>query len=473
MPPPAAQPVEVTRPRSFSTIYLRLFLPYSITLLLGTVIAWWIGTTVLYNTLEDRLLQQMDQAGAAIAQPNFRVTGAVLTRLDKLMGFSLYLFDRDGELELQGDAGELPQLLPEVQRHYRAWLARGTNRETIYFSAAGSDYLLLLRRPEQGWQAESRAVAVLTDLSDARAATRRGGLWLAGLAACGISILAFLGHRVARSITLPVGELASMAGHIAAGDRSVRVNIRRQDEVGALALSLNSMADRLDMYEQQVASQSRLLTLGELSARVAHEIRNPLTAIKMQLQLLEDETPPAAKSRVATLLDEVRRLELIVATTLQLGRPEQLSRQAVDINSLVTEVLDLVGPQFRHRRIATTSTLADGLPRCQLDADRVKQILLNLLNNAADELPQGGRISVTTRLLAGRGIALEVADSGPGISPAMRASLFDQTSSAKPSGFGLGLRVTRELVELHDGMIEVADGDLGGALVRVIFPVEN
>ena len=98
------------------------------------------------------------------------------------------------------------------------------------------------------------------------------------------------------------------------------MDIRRQDEVGALGISLNSMADRLERYEQQVADQSRLLTLGELSAKVAHEIRNPLTAIKMQLQLLEDEASAEAKPRLDALLDEVRRLELIVATTLQLGR---------------------------------------------------------------------------------------------------------------------------------------------------------
>lgn len=469
------------RARPFSTIYLRLFLPYAITLLLGTIIAWWIGTSLLYNTLEERVLQQLHQAGDAIAEPNFPVTEAVLTRLDKLMGFSLFVFDRQGKLQAHGSLGLQEQLLLELQGFYRDWLTRGTTRETIHFSAANHDYLLVLRRPEGEWQAQTRAVAVLTDLSDVRNATRRGGIWLAGLAAFGISLLAMLGHRIARSITIPVGELATMAGHIAAGNRKVRVDIHRQDEVGALAHSLNSMADRLAMYEQQVADQSRLLTLGELSAKVAHEIRNPLTAIKMQLQLLEDEVPGAAKPRLESLLDEVRRLELIVASTLQLGRPEQLSRQAMDLNVVVREVLELVEPQFQHRHIVTTTSLSSGLPQCSLDADRVKQIMLNLLNNAADELPRGGRINVGTRLQSDRGVtpdavqgvALEVADSGPGISPQKRESLFEQTTSDKPSGFGLGLRVTRELVELHRGSIEIADSDLGGVLIRVVFPVEN
>jgi len=467
------RPGQSRRARGLSTIYLRLFVPYAITLLLGTVLAWWIGTTVLSGTLEDRVLQQQRQAGEAISEPGFPVTDAVLARLDKLMGFAIYVFDQHGKLRAHGDLGQQAGLLEELRGHYRAWLARGTSRETIYFSSGGSDYLLVLHKPEGSWQPQTRAVAVLSDLSDVRSATRRGGFWLAGLTAFGISLLAFLGHRIALSITVPVGELAAMAGLIAAGDRSARVDIRRQDEVGALGISLNSMADRLERYEQQVADQSRLLTLGELSAKVAHEIRNPLTAIKMQLQLLEDEASAEAKPRLDALLDEVRRLELIVATTLQLGRPEQLSRQPLNLNSLVTEILDLVGPQFRHRHIDLTTTLAGHLPACPLDADRVKQIMLNLLNNAADELPRGGRIIVGTRLVPARGIALEVADSGPGISMDKRESLFDQSTSGKPSGFGLGLRVTRELVELHSGTIEVADSELGGALIRVVFPVEN
>jgi signal transduction histidine kinase len=393
--------------------------------------------------------------------------------MDKLMGFSLYVFDQQGNLKVHGDPRQQQELLAELRRQYRAWRERGSIRDTSYFSVGAHRYLLVLRKPEANLPPNTGAIAVLSDLSDVRQATRQGGIWLASLAAFGISLLALLGHWIARSITLPVGELATMASRIAGGDRAIRADIHRQDEVGALAQSLNRMADRLGTFEQQVADQSRLLTLGELSAKVAHEIRNPLTAIKMQLQLLEDEAGSAGKSRLPALLNEVRRLELIVATTLQLGRPDQLLRQPLAINDLVLEVLDLVGPQFRHRNIETTTSLASPLPECFLDADRVKQILLNLLNNAADELPEGGRIHVATRLLPNQCIALETADSGPGIPPEERDSLFRRSSSGKPSGFGLGLKVTRELVELHNGTIEVADSELGGVLIRVIFPLEN
>jgi signal transduction histidine kinase len=459
--------------RPFSTIYLRLFVPFAFALLLGTVIAWWIGSTVLYHTLEDRVLQQLNNVVEVVSERSFPVTDVVLTRLNKLLGASIYVFDNEGKLVVRGDKGPRTELMDELDRQYSIWQARNTTKETINFTAAKRNYLLILYKSDPDLQSRHQAVAALMDLSDVNRATHRGGLWLAGLAACGIAILAFIGHWVARSITVPIGELATMAGSIAAGDRAMRVNVRRQDEVGILAQSLNSMAERLAMYDQQVAEQSRLLTLGELSAKVAHEIRNPLTAIKMQLQLLEDDLPATPKSRLHSLIDEVRRLELIVSSTLQLGRPEKLERQLLNLNSLVTDVVYLLKPQFEHQRIMIATELAANLPDCWLDANRVKQIMLNLMNNAADELPEGGQLVVRTVPAENRDIVLEVADSGPGIPGWQRSTLFDRVTSGKPSGFGLGLRVTRELVELHGGTIEVAESGLGGALFRVVFPAES
>lgn len=459
--------------RIFSSIYLRLFAPFSVALMLGTVIAWYVGSTVLYRILEDRAAGQLNNVVEMIAQRSFPVTDAVLVRLNQLLGASIYMFDADQTLELGVDREQQRELLEQLQEQYSLWQASNATRKRIYLSADNRDYLLILRKFDGDARSRHHAVAALTDLSDVKIATRRGAIWLAGLAFCGISLLAYIGHRIARSITVPVSELATMAGSIAGGDRAVRANIYRQDEVGMLAQSLNSMAERLAMYEQQVAERSRLLTLGELSAKVAHEIRNPLTAIKMQLQLLEDESPQAANHRLLSVLDEVRRLELIVTGTLQLGRPDKLERQLLDLNGLVTEVFSLLKPQFEHKRIIMATELASNLPKCWLDADRTKQILINLMNNAADELPEGGHIRVTTALAENRGVALEVADSGPGIPDGRGAILFDEATSTKPSGFGLGLRVIRELVELHGGTVEVADSELGGAMFRVVFPVED
>ena len=464
---------ESVRPtRPFSTIYARMLVPFAAALLLGTVVAWWMSTALLSRTLENRVSEQLFHAADVVSQRSFPVTEPVLARLNKLLRASVYLLSSDGSLLLYGDEAPPEDLRTALQERYRHWQTLATPKGKFHLSVDGRNYLLVLRQADRGRQSRYQAVAAFSDLSDVRLATRRGGLWLAALAFCGITLLALIGYRIARSITVPVAELAAMAGTIAGGNRSVRVDVHHRDEVGALAQSLNTMAEHLEHFEQQVVEQSRLATLGELSAKVAHEIRNPLTAIKMQLQLLEDELAEDAKPRLESVLDEVSRLELIVSSTLQLGRPNELQRQPADLNQLVSEVIRLLEPQLQHRQIDMQVELGKCLPPCLLDAGRVKQIMLNLMNNAADELSAGGVIRVRTALVQGDHLALEVADSGAGIPAGRRAQLFEHSISNKSTGFGLGLRVTRELVELHGGSIDVGESDLGGALFRVLFPLE-
>jgi signal transduction histidine kinase len=193
----------------------------------------------------------------------------------------------------------------------------------------------------------------------------------------------------------------------------------------------------------------------------------------MQLQLLGDDIEDASGSRLAPIMDEVRRLELIVSSSLQLGHPEKLDRRRLDLNGLVREVLRLTEPQFQHRRIDILERLQEELPPVLLDGDRVKQILLNLLTNAMDELGSGGTVRITTATEDDGFVALVVEDSGGGVPLSQREGLFEQSESTKSTGFGLGLRVTAELVEAHGGSIAVADSDLGGARFLIRFPLQD
>jgi signal transduction histidine kinase len=315
-------------------------------------------------------------------------------------------------------------------------------------------------------------VAVVASLSDVQLASRRAGWLMGAAAAIGVLVLAALGHRVARSITVPVAELAEMAHQIARGDRAARARIHRDDEIGTLASALNSMAARLADYEQEVAEHSRLAAMGQVAARVAHEIRNPLTAIKLQVQLLQESNEDKA-GIVPALLNEIQRLELIVAGTLDLSRPAELIKTPYNLNSLVTEFVRLFRPQLEHRGIDVNVSLSPGMPDSLLDADRVKQVALNLMVNAADELPEGGTIRIGTfHDPDEKTLGFCVDDSGPGIEPDLHDQLFVSHRSKKPGGFGFGLPISHELVTLHGGTLTVGRSDLGGARFRVQLPLE-
>jgi signal transduction histidine kinase len=200
---------------------------------------------------------------------------------------------------------------------------------------------------------------------------------------------------------------------------------------------------------------------------MAHEVRNPLTAIKMQLQLLEERVDEEDRDRIQKVLGEIRRLELIVESTLVLGGPLNLQLTPIEPAALVDEVVALLRPALEHRGISLVAKLGT-LPTTAMDADRIKQVLLNLINNAADELSHGGVIRISgTASVDEDSLDIAIEDSGPGIDE-LRAT----EQSAKPFSLGVGLTISREIVDRHGGKLLIGKStDLGGACFTIRLPV--
>ena len=290
---------------------------------------------------------------------------------------------------------------------------------------------------------------------------------LAATAVLGAIVLALV-----RNITRPLAQLSAFADRIAAGEREHRIELPRADEIGALGESLNTMMLRLGGYESRLASRSRMSALGEMSARLAHEIRNPLTGLKLHLQLLAERVDGRESSRVERLLTEVQRLELLVSSTLMLGGEQPLVLAPTRIRPLIAEVLDLMGPSLAHLGIRV-DTRCDEELQAPLDRGRVRQALLNLIVNAADAMPQGGALRISAeRDAAASRVLIFVEDSGPGVSEDVRARLGDSSISTKPFGLGLGMTVCREVAAAHGGELRIErSSELGGACFVLAFPL--
>jgi two-component system sporulation sensor kinase A len=285
------------------------------------------------------------------------------------------------------------------------------------------------------------------------------------------ALLIALQYYLVRSITQPISRLVSMANEIAAGRRDVRAAPAPHGELQALGTALNDMTAKLASYESELADRSRLAALGEMSARIAHEIRNPLTGLKLHLQLLDERATSADKPTVRRLLDEVGRLELIVASSLSLTRPQAVNLREGDINAAVDEVLHLMEPSLRHRGIELQRGFSQ-VPPTMFDRDRIKQAVLNLVVNASDALPGGGSVLASSRHDQARGIvAISIEDSGPGIDPQLGDPAHAVPGSSKPFGLGLGLKVCREIVAEHDGTLELGRSEsLGGGRATIELP---
>lgn len=429
-----------------------------------------IATTIVANAMEDRVATQVLRAATTLASGEFPLTEDLLKRTAELLNLGIILIGQDRHVAFatMADVKVADELLrlPGAGMKY--------DDATPFVTTTRDNVPVMIAHRALTAQRDSRymSLAVVASLADVKETANSTALWMGVAAFMGMLIVATVGHFLARGITVPLRALSDMADKIGRGDRTIRVVPQRTDEVGTLAQALNGMAETLTKYEQTVAENSRLTAMGEMAARMAHEIRNPLTAIKLHVQLLLENAGTGQRASLTTVLNEIKRLELVVSSTVNMSRQAQLVKSHCSLNLAVIECMDLVNGQFQHCGIVIETALASDLPAAWLDADKVKQVLLNILNNAAEELPSGGRIHVSTYSdMVGNRVALQIDDSGPGLGSDKKNSLFAAHLSKKPSGLGIGLRLCKELVELHGGGIEAGIGNLGGARFVVWFPL--
>jgi len=449
------------------SLYFRLVATLLGPLLLAMAAAWAIGVGIVTRALEERVEGQSRNAALVLATWGLPYTPEILQRLAALQQADFVLLDSRGHIVLgtstevasalavaMADLGSVPTA-PTVLR-----LLRPVRSLAVYQPIATTH------------DPRYSALVAVVALGDAEDAARRAAVWL-GLAmlAATAMLCAVLLWQV-RNITRPLSLLAAFADRIAAGERERTLELPRADEIGALAGALNSMMLRLGEYEARLASRSRLSALGEMSARLAHEIRNPLTGLKLHLQLLAERADAREASRIGQLLAEVQRLELLVSSTLMLGGDQSPDRVATELRPLVTEVLDLMGPSLSHRGIRAESRCAPAL-RAIVDPGRLRQAILNLVVNAADAMPQGGSLLVGAEpVQAASRLCIFVEDSGPGVSAEVLARLRESPVSTKAFGLGLGLTVCRDVAAAHGGELLIDRSvALGGARIVIALPL--
>jgi PAS domain S-box-containing protein len=242
---------------------------------------------------------------------------------------------------------------------------------------------------------------------------------------------------------------------------------------GTRVVTFDDVTERT-RFEEQVARQERLASLGLLAAGVAHEVNTPLTGISSYTQMLLDEVPADDLRR--TLLEKIeaqtRRASGIANSLLNLARPERDTFERFDLNEAVTEILRLFEPQVRGRGIEVHSRLGSGLPPVLGNRSKLQQVFLNLLMNARDALEDGGSIRVASGLDGDR-VVVEVVDDGRGIAEEDLPRVFDPffTTKARGKGTGLGLSISYGIVREHDGEMHVDSVPGRFTRFRVELPV--
>ncbi|MFZ5917902.1 MAG: ATP-binding protein [Chloroflexota bacterium] len=229
-------------------------------------------------------------------------------------------------------------------------------------------------------------------------------------------------------------------------------------ENARLYTELKQSAEELERSQRRLIQSGKLAATGRLAASIAHEINNPLQAIKNCLELILDETE-AGESLDRTYLDvalnELERIRGIIQQMLHLYRPQQEQMSPVDLNDAVQGVLALMGKQLEKNHIALSLQLDASAPHAVGRSDQIRQVFINLILNAVEAMPQGGALTITTRRNSDDLVAVEVTDTGVGIAPENLSRIADPFFTTKPKGLGLGLTISHEIVERHQGTLDV------------------
>ena len=235
---------------------------------------------------------------------------------------------------------------------------------------------------------------------------------------------------------------------------------------------LQSQSELIIRIEEQLRRAERLSALGELSAILAHEIRNPLASIRGTAEILM-EADTSADSRgefLGILVKESDRLNRVVEDFLRMARPEPITKRECDLNVELANMVTLLSTEARAHKV-TLQLFPTELPRFVGDGEKLRQAFLNLMLNGIQACGAGGRLEVTTRLDREAGcIEIRFADNGPGIAPESMAEIFEPFFTTKGSGTGLGLPITKKIIEGHGGTVEVESEPGAGALFKVRLP---
>ncbi|HLH40841.1 MAG TPA: HAMP domain-containing protein [Bryobacteraceae bacterium] len=286
-------------------------------------------------------------------------------------------------------------------------------------------------------------------------------LWLAALSA-----LIFLAHRISR----PVQQLTQGLKQVASGDLAVRLEPGGSDEIGAAVDAFNHMAAQLQQARERLIHVTRLASWQALARKMAHEVKNSLTPIRLTMEEIVSRGGPAdgafLEQAAQIVADEVQTLERRVRAFSQFAAEPPVMPGEIDVNALVEERVSFL--KAAHPEVTYLLRLAPDRPVALADPDLIKGVLTNLLENAAEAARPGGVVLAATSAREER-LSIEVHDSGPGLSPQARASLFEPTISFKKGGMGLGLSIARRSALLCGGDIEMVESELGGAGFRVIL----
>jgi signal transduction histidine kinase len=271
-----------------------------------------------------------------------------------------------------------------------------------------------------------------------------------------------------------VALTALVAGHGLMRSRARRIAAEQEAARAREELALQARVGECEQQRQSLAA------FAKLASHVAHEVRNPLSSIMLNTELLEEEaakcgcdSAPEAAALIASIKKEAERLQHLTDEYLAFARPPRPAAAHQSLNAVAEELAHLVREEARRSDITVETRMSHDCPCALIDPHQIKQAALNLVRNAMQAMPGGGRLTIATEVLASGAVAMHVDDTGPGVPEALRCQIFEPFFTSKPDGTGLGLPLAAHIVRDHDGDLDFGPAPGGGARFTIKLPASR
>jgi two-component system, NtrC family, sensor kinase len=277
----------------------------------------------------------------------------------------------------------------------------------------------------------------------------------------------------------PLKKLVAGTKRIGSGDYGHRVTVSSRDELGLLAREFNSMAAALEERESRLIRSERMAAAGQIASHITHEIRNPLSSISLNTELLEDELAgleeknlTEARSLLSAMRREVDRLTDITEEYLRFARLPRPHLAVEDLNEILLNLSSFMASELREKKVEVQHDLPE-IPNVEADENQLRQAFLNLVRNATEAMAQDGGLLQIASASDGEWVQIRIVDNGSGIPSKDLSKIFEPFFSTKKSGTGLGLAITQQIIQEHGGTITVQSKPAQGTAFTIRLPIHQ
>ncbi len=398
------------------------------------------------------------------ARQEFRLTGQVVE-----------YWQRRWAAELRPEEAELANGVREIQREIQTaadsiFRLYDAGRREAAFSAAQQELkgrllpaLTQLNRQVYRQAREASVRGAYSRLEEILAGQKRILLLTLLLSLGGGLLGAWL---IARSLARPVNQLAGAMAVVGSGHLDHPVEVSSQDELGDLARAFSRMVSQLEHTQARLVQSEKLASIGQMSAAVAHGLRNPLASLRAAAQLVRRHPDaPSSAEHLDAIIEEVDRLDRRISHLLSFSRPAPFRPLRENVSRMVEGLLAGFTELARERGVTIQQDLPPGLPEVSIDPMQLEQALVEIVSNALDAMPEGGRLRIAASPDdTGEGpptVAIEIADTGPGIPEQVLPSVCEPFFTTRQDGTGLGLAIAKRYVEQNGGTLHISSGPEG------------